>query len=632
MQYSDESIKRSTSLPVSALAEFMGDLAEAERPIVRRLSDLMDMHHLDEARILYAQHPNLENWLYTSAVSLQHQCNYDKALSLYRHALHLNPSNSKVRNAYGSLFHKQGLLQQALREYQAVLLQDSQYVPTRLNLARLYLQTGNWRHSQSLCQEVLRHESENLHALEILVKISMMMCDWCQWDALVQRLWAAAEKCIIAGEHCNLSLLDLYALPWRAQQQQLLVRNHAHALAEKMAKPRMKLSFASRYANRKPTRRIRIAYLSPDFRNHPLGNLMWRLLELHNRKEFDVYAYSQGPDDGSEYRRKFAGDADVFRDVSGVSVNEAACQIYADSIDILVDVGGYTGFARPEILALRPAPVQVMYLGFPGNTGGAFIDYFVTDSMLTPPYLEKMMEEACVFLPPSSQIANNQQALADGEANRATWGLPEESFVFCSFNRANKIEPRVFGVWMRILSQVADSVLWLLPTHPQTVANLRGQARALGVDPKRLIFAPQQPLSKAEYLAQQSCADLFLDTLYFNGHVSTSNALWAGVPVVSCTGDSYMSRMGASLLHGVGLDHLVARDLAEYERIAVQLANHPEELRQIRNYLTGKRIDLPLFDSQHSVQNLEKAYQTMWRHHQQGDAPARIVISPDDKH
>ncbi len=632
MLYSDVSVRRSAAFPVSALAEFMTTIAENERPMVRRLFDLLDMEHVDEARALYASNPKLEEWFYAWAVTWQQQCAYDKAQSLYQHVLYLNPGSLKVRNAYGSLCHRQGRLESALREYQEVLTQDASFIPARLNMARLYLQSGNWQHAQAVCGMILHDVPENLHALELLVKISGMICDWSQREALVQRLWAAAEKCLTAGEHCNLSLFDLHCLPWSMHQQQLLVRNHARAIAERMNAPRQKLNFASRYANRKSARRIRVGYISPDFRNHPMGNLMWRLLELHDRKEFDVYAYSQGPDDNSDYRKKFAMDADVFRDISALTVNEAACQIYADSIDILVDVGGYTGFARPEILALRPAPVQAMYLGYPGNTGGAFIDYFVTDALLTLPALEKNMEEACVFLPVSSQIANNQQASGDVNTSRTAWGLPEDVFVFCSFNRINKIEPRVFGAWMRILQQVPASVLWLLPAHPEAQSNIRGQAQALGIDPERVIFATGRSLSKPEYLAQQACADLFLDTLYFNAHVSASNALWAGVPVVTCAGDTYASRMGASILHAAGLGRLVANDIEEYERIAVQLANHPDELRQYRADLLAKRMELPLFDTRRSVQNLEKAYHAMWQRYQSGKTPDRMVIADTDKH
>ncbi len=620
--------KRSHTLPVAALSDFLASVSDADRSLVRRLFDLVDTEHLDDARALYRAHPDLEKSLLTWALALQDQYIYDKAQSLYQHALHLNPANIRMRNAMGTLFHRQGLLPQALETYQQVLTQDAGFVPTLLNLARLHLQTGHWQAAQASCLSLLRQNGENLHALELLLRIDGMVCDWRQRKSWLSRLQAALTRTLAADSHCNVSLFDLHHFPLSSELRQQVVSNHACHLARKMDKTRSKHNFASRYAARKSTRRIRLGYISPDLRNHPVGNLLWRLFALHDRGRFDVHAYSLSADDGSDYRRKFQADADVFRDFSSLTVNEAARQIYADAIDILVDLGGYTGQARPEILALRPAPLQIMYLGFPGNTGGAFIDYFVTDELLTPPAQEAAMEEACALLPVSSQLANDQQPLPAAPCRR-DWGLPDAAFVFCAFHRTAKLEPEVFDVWMRILRQVPDSILWLLPAHPQAVLNLRARAQRRGVAAERLVFASGQALSKQASHDRLACADLCLDTRVFNGHVSTSNALWCGVPVLTCCGDAYAARLGAGLLSAAGLPQLVAGNLREYERKAVHLAGNPGELRRLRAYLEEKRSELPLFDSRRCVENLERAYLAMWQRYRSGERPERLVINSD---
>jgi predicted O-linked N-acetylglucosamine transferase (SPINDLY family) len=336
-----------------------------------------------------------------------------------------------------------------------------------------------------------------------------------------------------------------------------------------------------------------------------------------------VFAYSFGPDDGSSYRRRIAAECEHFCDVAGLAVNDLARRIHADGIQVLIDLMGYTGVHRIGALALRPAPLQVSYLGMLGTTGADFIDYLITDPVATPPALAEFFTEKFVTLP-HSYLVTDPRPEVGRRLGRAGYGLPEEAFVFCSFNNAYKIEPEGFGVWMNILTQVPGGVLWLYAPGPAVEANLRREAAARGVNPERLRFAPLVP--RAEHLARHEAADLFLDTWRYNAAATASLALGMGLPVLTCPGQTLASRVGASLLTAVGLPELIAPDLEAYERLAVRLARQPDALRALRDQLAAHRTTWPLFDTPRLVRNLERAYRAMWEIHASGKPPQPIVV------
>jgi predicted O-linked N-acetylglucosamine transferase (SPINDLY family) len=317
-------------------------------------------------------------------------------------------------------------------------------------------------------------------------------------------------------------------------------------------------------------------------------------------------------------RRRLSRAFDRFVDLAGLSHAGAAQAIHADAVDILVDLKGYTQHARTEIMALRPAPVQASYLGYPGTMGAGFIDYLIADRVVIAPGSEEAYSERIVFLPGSYQVNDRKRPLAQ-TPSRAACGLPEEAVVFCCFNQSYKILPETFATWMRLLRAVPRSVLWLLEANPWAVRNLRREARARGVDPARLIFAPRLPLDR--HLARLPLADLVLDTRPYNAHTTASDALWTGVPVVTCPGDTFASRVAASLLVAAGLPELVAATLEDYEALAVRLARAPEERAALRRHLTESRCSMPLFDTPAFTRHLERAYEEMWRKHLAGTKP-----------
>ncbi len=357
--------------------------------------------------------------------------------------------------------------------------------------------------------------------------------------------------------------------------------------------------------------RLRIGYLSADFHEHATAYLMAELLERHDRTGFAVTAYSTGIDDGSPMRRRLTAAVERFVDLRGLTDHAAARTIAADGIDILVDLKGYTAFARTAILAARPAPVQVNWLGYPGTMGADFIDAILADAVTIPPGEEGFYSEAVVRLPHCYQPNDRHRAIAERTPSRADCGLPEEGFVFCCFNSPYKLTPVLFDVWARLLRAVPGSVLWLYAGNPLVAGNLRREAEARGVAPDRLVFAPPRPL--AEHLARHRLADLFLDTLPYNAHTTASDALWTGLPLVTCRGSTFAGRVAASLLETAGLTELVTESLEAYEALALDLARDPERLADLRARLAAARATSPLFDADRFARDLEDAYRSIWR-------------------
>ena len=373
--------------------------------------------------------------------------------------------------------------------------------------------------------------------------------------------------------------------------------------------------------------RIRVGYVSADFYSHATAHLTFSLYERHDRREFEIYAYSFGPDDGSAYRKHIEATCDRFFDVREELAAATAERIRSDAIDILIDMKGYTANARPQIFARRPAPVQVGYLGYPATSGAPFIDYFITDRVATPRGCESEFTESLVFMPHCYQANDDRQPVASAALSRADCGLPAEGIVFCSFNTLRKIDPRIFTIWMDVLRRVQGSVLWLIREDPDGEANLRKEAAARGIDPGRLIFA--EKTDKPAHLARHRLADLFLDTYICNAHTTASDALWAGLPLLTCPGETFARRVAASLLTAAGVPELIAPDLDQYRDRAVQLALDPGLLGGLRDRLSRNRSSCALFDTSRYVRDLETAYRKMLEIDQRSTSPFSFDVDAE---
>ena len=370
--------------------------------------------------------------------------------------------------------------------------------------------------------------------------------------------------------------------------------------------------------------KIRIGYLAGEFRHQATSILMASLFELHDKHRFELFAFDNGWDDGSKIRTRLEAAFDAIIDITRMSDLDAATLIHNKEIDILVNLNGYFGAARHGVFSYKPSPIQVNYLGFPGTIGSDAIDYLIADRIVIPEDSRQHYVEKIVYLPDSYQVNDPKRVIADTSYSRQALELPDNGFVFCCFNNNYKITPATFDGWMRILSQVPGSVLWLLQDNATAASNLRREAEARGVDAARVIFAKRMPLE--EHLARHRAADLFLDSLPYNAHTTASDALWAGLPVLTCLGQTFPGRVGASLLHAIGLPELVTMTQAEYEALAVQLATQSERLDQIRQKLVRNRLTTPLFDVERFTRNIETAYTAMLERYQAGLVPEHIVL------
>ena len=354
--------------------------------------------------------------------------------------------------------------------------------------------------------------------------------------------------------------------------------------------------------------KIRIAYCSSDFSLHPVSMLTVELFELHDRENFEVYAYCWSPEDGSGLRQRVIRAMDHFTRIDRLSDEAAARQIRSDEIDILVDLQGQTAGARANLLAYRPAPIQITYLGLPATTGLPSIDYVIADRFLIPEAALAYYSEKPLYMPDVYQVSDRQRQVGP-KPTRESCGLPTKGFVFCSFNTSNKFTPEVFDRWMNILRRVPDSVLWVLADNQWAEDNLRGEAEMRGIDRSRLIFAAR--VSPEDYLARYQIADLFLDSYPFNAGTTANDALWMGLPVLTCCGRSFASRMAGALLTAAKLSELITYNLKDYEEKAVWLANNPKERQRMRAHLQEVRAHGVLFDTPRFVRNLESSFKQL---------------------
>lgn len=364
---------------------------------------------------------------------------------------------------------------------------------------------------------------------------------------------------------------------------------------------------------RKPDGKIRIGYFSADFHNHATTCLMAGLLERHDRDRFEVHGFSYGVDVDDRMRRRVVAGVDVFHNVTDTGDAAIAALSREAGIDIAIDLKGHTETSRSGIFAFRAAPVQIAYLGYPGTTGGDFIDYVIADRIVIPEADQHHWSEKVLYLSGSYQVNDDKRVVADTVPTRAELGLPEQGFVFCSFNNNYKITPAEYDIWMRLLARVEGSVLWLLNDNDWAAANLRREAAARGIDPARIVFAERTTV--AEHMARQVHADLFLDTFAINAHTTASDALWMGLPVLTKLGNSFVARVAGSLLYAVGLPELVTETAEDYEALALKLATEPARLAEIRAKLAAGRDTAPLFDTERTTREIEALYEQVYAAH-----------------
>ena len=535
------------------------------------------------------------------------------AIEGYQRALQIEPANPDILYDYAGVLRDLTRYDDALASLDRALAARPDFVKAINNRVQ--------------CLRALRRHEEAVEAITRLLALAP------GWDYAQGDLFHSRAHCCDWAEH--------------AQRAQQLIRSVANgrkadtplafqAVTDAAAAQRRcaEIYATDKYPARAPLwsgvpyahDRIRVAYVSADFREHPVSYLMAGVFACHDRGRFEVTGISLQPDDGSPASRSVRAALGNVVDVFGKTDAAIAALLHEMEIDIAVDLMGYTLGARTAIFAHRPAPVQVSYLGYAGTSGTRYMDYLIADRIAVPPERRAHYSEHIAWMPDSFQGNGERPRIGATRPARSAAGLPEAGFVFCCFNNSYKITPALFERWLALLQAATGSVLWLYAGDPVVPRNLREEARRRGVDPARLVFAERLPY--AEYLARLRLADLFLDTLPFNAGTTASDALWAGVPVLTCPGDAFAARMAASLLTAVGLPELIAANADDYSALALKLATTPSVLAEVRDRLSRNRADCALFDTQRFCRNLESAYRTMWERCRRGEAPAGFDVEP----
>lgn len=538
---------------------------------------------------------------------------YVSAIQSFDQAIALRPDYAEAHNNRGVALREIMQYEDALQSYGKAIALQPDAADAYSNRGDLLLVLKQHEAAiQSFDQAIaLKPDCEFLYGMRLHAK--MQICDWRDTGAQFVQL---AEK-IERNEKASYPFLVLSLLGIPSLQRKA---------AQIWAEAECPISHALPAISKRPKKnKIRIGYFSADFHDHPVSFLTAELFETHDRPRFELTAFSFGPDKNDGMRKRVAAAFDKFIDVRDKSDKDVATLARSLEIDIAVDLGGFTKGGRAGIFAMRAAPLQVSYLGYLGTMGAECIDYLIADSTLVPHEYQQHYSEKIVYLP-SYQANDSRRRIADREFTREELGLPQTGFVFCCFNNNYKITPCTFDGWMRILKQVEGSVLFLYAGNELAPINLRKEASLRGVDAERLIFGKR--LSMPDYLARYRMADLFLDTLPYNAGTTASDALWAGLPVLTCAGEAFSSRVAASLLTSICLPELITSTQEEYEALAVDLAIHPEKLRQIRHKLENNRLTTPLFDTQRFTRNIEAAFTAMYDRYQADLPPEHIYINP----
>ena len=609
----------------AALASF--DHALAAKPnypeaLINRGTLLQSVERNDEALSSYdaalALDPNYAQAHNNRGTVLRRLDRFPDALAACDKALALKPGYAEAHFNRGHVLSEMRRFGEALACFEQAIKLRPNYAEAHHNRGNVLRELGRLEEATASFTTAILLKPGEKYLEGALLFANMHVCDWRDFDAACSHLIAAVGNAEVAT-----SPFILMATPSTPMDQLACARIY---VADKFPTPPVPVWRGERYSHD----RIRIAYLSADFHDHATAYLMAGVFESHDRSRFKTTAISFGPDKGGNLRQRLMRSFDRFVDVRAHS-ERAIAELMRDlEIDIAVDLKGCTHGSRLGIFAQRPAPVQVSYLGFPATMGADFIDYILVDPFTVPPDQREAFAEKLVYLPdtyyPTSYHAYEAQGGARPTPSRADAGLPDEGFVFCSFNNTYKITPSVFDVWMRLLQQVDGSVLWLLEANAIAPKNLSREATRRGISADRLIFAPK--VDFADHLARQRLADLFLDTFPVNAHTTATDALWAGLPLITRPGTTFVSRVAGSLLKAVGLPELVTGSLTDYETRALALARDPVRLAAAKSTLARNRDTCPLFNTERLTRHIEAAYVTMWERSQRGEAPDTFSIPP----
>lgn len=562
------------------------------------------------SRRIVSARPEHANALQVLGIACRDQGRPDEAIGYLERSVAADASFPDTHSNLGAAYAAAGRYEDAVVSFKKAIELRPRYVTAIDNLGLAHKELGQHEEAIDCFRRVQKLEPKRLSALSEVAHLTRQVCDWESFEGLRSEMIQAVQS--------GAAGINPFWLLSYVDDPALLLKCASKFGADEIGQ--------CRPIRAQPKRgdKICLAYLSADFREHPVAHQLLPIIEGHDRSRFEIVGVSFGPDDQSEARKHMADAFDEFIDVTRLSDEDAAKAVAKTGAHVAIDLMGYTANLRPRILAHRPTPIQVNYLGYPGSMGAEHIDHIVADPNVIPTDHEAHFSENIVRLPDSYMVSSRPTHDSLHVPTRAEAGLPAQGPVFCAFNNVYKITPRMFRTWMNILAAVPDSVLWLRSDDETVQSNLRQEAEARGICSDRLIFAPR--VDYPTHLGRQKLADVFLDTDLYNAHATACDALWVELPIVTLAGDTFSGRVGESLLRASGLPELIASSFSDYERLAVELVTNTDKLAALKAKLAAQREASPLFDVPRFVKNLEEAYTEMFERWAGGKATQALAV------
>jgi protein O-GlcNAc transferase len=545
---------------------------------------------------------------------------YFEAIDCFEKAITANPLWENPYTFLGSIYQRQGKCKSALIWLNKALKINVNNAFTHAIMGQVYLDDGQEKEAISSFKTAVKLDPKFVSAYSGIVRAMLNACIW-------NDLRKYSHKLDILTSGSLSDLHQVYETPFlnliRHSDSKLnlqIAKAHSQYVRQKIDK--YKIKFNDR-THQQRGKKIHLGYISNNFRDHPTANLLLDIFEAHDRDQFEVSCYSYGPDDKSNQRKHIEAACDHFIDIDKLSDIDAANKIHDDKVDILIDLVGYLMGSRIEISAFHPAPLQIRWLGMAGTTGSDFFEYLIADKIIIPEQESKYYSEQLIYLPECYQL-NSYKYFPIEKTKKSKWGLPPDYFIFCSFNTTYKLDPLIFRCWLNILKKVPKSLLWLLVQSDYAKENLKRYSEECNIESERILFAER--LTRKMHLQRLSCADLALDTFVVNGAATTSDALWAGVPVLTIKGDHFASRMSASILNAIGMSELIFNNMADYQGKAIELAQNSTAMKDLKNRLLYQRDSSQLFETNRSLRLLERAYKMCWNLYQTKKPPQLLKV------
>jgi protein O-GlcNAc transferase len=546
-------------------------------------------------------------------IALKNIFRFKEAINHFNISLKLRPNDAKVYYNSGNVFLELNNFNKALKLYNKAILLQKNYSEAYAKRGEVNFFLKNYDLSMRDYSQSIKLNSDLDYVYGLFFHLKMCLNDWNNFDAHLEKIKDGIKK---NKKIVNpLNLLSLIDDP------------EIHLKTAKQFSKNILISHNYKKTSHSDNNKIKIGYFSADFNKHAVSRLIYKMLCLHNRKKFKIYSYAYGFDKEDDLHNLIKKEVDVYRDIREISDHDVALLAKKDELDIAIDLQGYTDKSRLSIFANKVAPIQINYLGYPGSMGAEYIDYIVADKNLIPKSNYKFYSEKIIFMPHHYQVQNNELMISNNPSSRKDLGLPKDYFVFCAINNTYKISPNTFDIWMRLLTKVKKSVLWLLDNGPVSNKNLLNEAKARGIKENRLVFAKKT--SFEEYLAQLKYADIYLDTFTYNAGATASNVLWMGIPIVTKIGNSYSARMASSLLKSIDLPELITTSSETYEKLALDLSTNPEKLKIIKEKLKVNLKNKPLFNTKLFTKHFENGLEQVFKNYIDRNNPKNIFVKED---